>query len=118
MRNSRLYYLLCAALFSLAVAAGEPEAEGSEQRARLLRNVEGDDWSLPTGTRLTPGTGPGWIEPEWIRRWIVLYPVEQEDAIQSREYVFFNWADVNPQPGIYCWEKIDRQVERISGCRR
>jgi hypothetical protein len=67
-----------------------------ETDSRLLRIVNGDDWSLPPDVRLTPNTGFGWIEPEWVRRWTDLYPVDDTDELQFCEYVYFNWADAFP----------------------
>jgi hypothetical protein len=93
---------------TLATPAQPPES------AHLLRAVTGDDWSLPPDVRPTPNTGFGWVEPEWVRRWTKLYPVDEDDGLSFCEYVFFNWADVNPEPGVYDWETVDREIERIA----
>lgn len=77
----------------------------------LVCIVDGDDWSLPEPVQPTPGTGFGWVNPGWVRRWTDRYPLADAEGIFFAQYVEFTWAEVNPRPGIYDWELIDAQIE-------
>jgi len=89
---------------SLFAGDGDPE---------ILTIVDGDDWWLPPEVHPNPGTGFGWVNDAWVQRWTDRYPVQQGGMFFS-EYIYFNWAEVNPAPGEYDWDVIDREIEKIS----
>jgi len=84
---------------------------------RIVKQVEGHDWTLPAHVQPTPGSGLSMVDEEWIERWEKLYPLESSnpDAQQYAMVIGFTWASVNPRPGVYDWSELDRRVKRVEG---
>jgi hypothetical protein len=107
----------CALLIPLllGVAATTFAADGPATAGRLVSVTDGEDWSLPSDVRPTPGCGIGWVDGQWIAKWSKLYPLHQADPdiIHFNQWIEVRWADVNPARGVFDWSSVDRQIERI-----
>ncbi|MBD3267448.1 alpha/beta fold hydrolase [bacterium] len=91
-----------------------PQGKQGSPSAKLHHITDGNDWSLPPTITPTPNTGFGWINQDWLDRWTDLYPIPNDNNIYFSQYIFFNWAEINPKPGVYHWESIDQEIERIT----
>jgi hypothetical protein len=84
-------------------------------KSELLYTKPGFDWSLPSNVKPTPNTGFTWIwgNWKWVNDWQEIYPLEDTNNVYFAEYIIFDWADVNPQPGIYDFSYIDKRIDSI-----
>ncbi|MBM3883441.1 MAG: hypothetical protein FJ387_27665 [Verrucomicrobia bacterium] len=102
--------LVLVSAMAAAVCGAAPEA------ASIVTNLAGRDWSLPPATRETPNAGWAWCNsPDFAREWQKKFPIESPpDTLHFCGYKYLIWADVNPAPGQYNWEAVDKWVAQMT----
>lgn len=86
----------------------------SIQSGRILSIKDGYDWTLPETVKPTPFTG--WARADnYSDEWDLLYPVNlnNPDEIYYHQVIGFNWAEVNPEKGVFDWSLIDSAINNI-----
>jgi len=81
---------------------------------KIIEISDGYNWSLPDHVHPTPFTG--WAESEKYReKWEEMYPSSSTDPdeIYYHRVIGFNWADVNPEIGVFNWSIIDAEIQKI-----
>jgi hypothetical protein len=80
----------------------------SSPGVRVIANVEGMDWSLPSWVRMAPNAGY-FGGGEWVpkRRALLHF---RDGSRHIAHYASFSWAEANPAEDVYHWEMIDEQV--------
>ncbi len=81
--------------------------------ARVIRVVDGMDWSLPAWVKMSPDAGY-FGGGDWMtkRRGLKRF---QDPGLHFAHYVNFSWADANPAEGEYDWKMIDEKVRNATG---
>ena len=104
---------LLAGLVFLMIMAGLHSCK--KGKPDLVRITEGFDWELPSNVEVTPNTGFSWIwgHYKWLNKWLEMYPLEDTANNYFAEYIFFDWANVNPQPGVFDFSHIDKRIKEI-----
>lgn len=81
---------------------------------RIIEISDGYNWSLPDYVQPTPFTG--WAKSgKYREEWEKMYPAcsTNPDEIFYHHPIGFNWADVNPEKGVFVWSLIDSAVQKI-----
>lgn len=81
---------------------------------KIVDISDGYNWSLPIHINPTPFTG--WAESgEYRKEWEKIYPASSAnpDEIFYHHPIGFNWAEVNPEKGVFDWSVIDAAIQKI-----
>jgi len=104
-RAASLAALIGVSLFATHGFAGEGAV-------RILKTVDGLDWSLPSWVRMTPNAGY-FARGPWIANRRRL-PRFQDGAFHFAQYVALSWRELNPAEDTYRWDLVEEKIRSVT----